>query len=364
MSAFFYIFDINMNTNSHTNITAMMIAKALAQADLRHIAACFSNAGFIVKTPADGILQVCQSSSSTQFSSHAQVLISIGIHGDETGPIELLAHNLHALIQRTETLAVDLMIVVGNIDAIAQGKRFIDTDLNRLFHDEQSRNQSHNNQSKEAKRAESIISATRDFFAGNDHREKWHLDLHATIRPSYYSNFAIVADLQSNSNKRALTSCMGAAGIAAIVFNPKSAGTYSYFTAEHFGAISATVELGQIAPLGQNDMQALQNMQTMLNNLLCAIPNSPNSSDSSDSLKIMPKPQIFKVAQEIIKLSDAFQMMCDTTTHNFTPMTQGTIIARDGSTIYVVQHAQEHIVFPNPNVHIGQRAGLMVTIKK
>ncbi len=340
---------MNMSTNLHTNITAMMIAKALAQADFSPIATYFSNAGFIVKLPADGILQIYQSSSYVGFSSPAQVLISIGIHGDETGPIELLAHNLHALMKQPQELAVDLMIVVGNIDAIAQGKRFIDTDLNRLFHT----NRPHH-ESKEAKRAKDIIRATKDFFKKNNHGEKWHLDLHATIRPSHYRNFAIIADLQSDRKKQTLTSYLGAADIAAIVFNPKSAGTYSYFTAEHFGAISATVELGQVAPLGQNDVNTLKNMQAILNKLLCGIPVS------SGTFNTTPRPQIFKVAQEIIKLSDDFHMTCDSNTQNFTAMTQGAIIAHDGTTIYTVHHEQEHIVFPNPNVAIGQRAGLMV----
>lgn len=354
---FFYTFDrnmdisMNMNSHSHTSITAMMIAKALAQADLTYIASCFSNAGFIVKLPTRGILQIYQTPSSypVHLPPPGQVLISIGIHGDETGPIELLAHTLHGLMKQPQTLAVDLMIVVGNIDAIAQGKRFIDTDLNRLFHT----NRPHH-ESKEAKRAKDIIRATKDFFAENIHGEKWHLDLHATIRPSHYRNFAIIADLQSDNKKRALISYLGAADIAAIVFNPKSAGTYSYFTAEHFGTISATVELGKVAPLGQNDVNTLKNMQVMLDKLLCAIPVS------SETFNTRPAPQIFKVVQEIIKLSDDFHMTCDGNTQNFTAMTQGTIIARDGTTIYTVRHEQEHIVFPNPNVHIGQRAGLMV----
>jgi succinylglutamate desuccinylase len=61
------------------------------------------------------------------------VLLSVGVHGDETGPIEMVAHVVDALSRAPQALAVDLMLCVGNIDAIAAGKRFIDADLNRMF---------------------------------------------------------------------------------------------------------------------------------------------------------------------------------------------------------------------------------------
>ena len=47
-------------------------------------------------------------------------------------------------------------------------------------------------------------------------------------------------------------------------------------------------------------------------------------------------------------------------THNFTSLKQGEEIARDGDTVYTVQHPEELVVFPNPDVRVGLRAGLMV----
>lgn len=52
------------------------------------------------------------------------LLLSVGIHGDETGPIEMLARLLGELAAAPQQLAVDLMIVVGNPAAIAQQWRF------------------------------------------------------------------------------------------------------------------------------------------------------------------------------------------------------------------------------------------------
>ena len=41
-------------------------------------------------------------------------------------------------------------------------------------------------------------------------------------------------------------------------------------------------------------------------------------------------------------------------------MRQGEVIATDGDTVYTVQHPEELVVFPNPDVRVGLRAGLMV----
>jgi len=47
-------------------------------------------------------------------------------------------------------------------------------------------------------------------------------------------------------------------------------------------------------------------------------------------------------------------------TANFTAFAAGTELARDGDYRYRVSHDEERIVFPNPSVKPGLRAGLMV----
>jgi|SRR5471030_1824916 len=313
--------------------------RALAEADFSVVAQRFSAAGFAVTQPADGILTIKAG------GERPSVLISVGVHGDETGPIEVVAYLLDALSQLASALAVNLMLCVGNIGAIRAGKRFIDADLNRMFRKERGTLEG----TSEAARADVMIAATTAFFDGAG-PVRWHLDLHTAIRPSVYPTFAIVPELIADQPRRELIEWLGLAGIGAVIMNPASVGTYSYYSAEHHAAAGTTVELGRIGTLGQNDLSQFADASLALDDLL----------RGADKREAKQQPHVFNTARQIIKLSDQFQMAFGKETHNFTALKQGEEIARDGDTIYTVQHPEELVVFPNPDVRIGLRAGLMV----
>ena len=80
--------------------------RALAEADFGTVAQRFRDAGFVVGTPARGILTV----KGAQNGTRPAVLLSVGVHGDETGPIEMVAHVIEALSRAPAALAVDLML--------------------------------------------------------------------------------------------------------------------------------------------------------------------------------------------------------------------------------------------------------------
>ena len=315
--------------------------RALAQADFGEVAQRFTEAGFTVGLPAKGVLTV---KSMHADAGRASVLLSVGVHGDETGPIEMVAHAIDALARTPEALAVELMLCVGNIDAIAAGKRFIDADLNRMFRVQRGDLAA----TFEAGRADDLIAATRDFFEGSG-PARWHLDLHTAIRASRYPRFAIVPELIEAGARRRLIKWLGQAGIEAVIMNPASAGTYSYWTAERHGAASSTVELGRVGTLGQNDLSQFAEAAQALDRLLRAQP----ALDAAI-------PIVFDTAQSITKLSDAFTMSFGRETENFTPLKKGEVIATDGDTVYMVKHDEEYVVFPNPDVRVGLRAGIMV----
>jgi len=319
----------------------MASVREFAAGDFTHIADRFANAGFQVRLPARGILQLA---SSSHVLRRPRLLLSVGIHGDETGPIEMLAGLMDALAGQPHALATDLMVVVGNLAAIEQGKRFVDADLNRMFRSERGDLQS----AMEAARADAIMRATASFFMAPD-ADKWHLDLHTAIRPSVYPAFAVVPAVVADVRRHALLGVLGRAGIEAAILNTKPAGTYSAWTASNFGAAGATVELGQVGTLGANDMGRFAAAHDTIDMFL-----------RTARPPVGIPPQVFHVAQEVVKHSDAFRMAFGSETHNFTAMTPGSLIAQDGETVYRVGEETEYVVFPNPDVRPGLRAGLMV----
>lgn len=316
--------------------------RALAEADFTHAADSFANAGFKVRLPARGIIQVV---SASHMLRRPRLLLSVGIHGDETAPIEMLAHLLDALSKEPHALGVDLMVVVGNIAAVAEGKRFIDADLNRMFRSDRGELES----AAEAARADAIMRATAAFFAGPD-ADKWHLDLHTAIRPSHYPTFAVVPALIADTRREALLGMLGRAGIEAAILNTKPAGTYSAYTAEMFGAASSTVELGQVGSLGDNDLGVVGATSAMLDGFI----------RTGRLAAAEARPKVFRVTQELVKRSEDFRMAFGPDMQNFAPMPPGSIIAEDGDIVYRVGSETEYVVFPNPHVRTGLRAGLMV----
>jgi succinylglutamate desuccinylase len=69
--------------------------RALAQADFGQVAQSLPRAGFTVGLPAKGVLTV--KPRPRPDAERASVLLSVGVHGDETGPIEMVAHAIDAL---------------------------------------------------------------------------------------------------------------------------------------------------------------------------------------------------------------------------------------------------------------------------
>lgn len=338
------------------------------------LAHAFSAAGFNAQQPIIGALQIRANTAQTT-QQRPRLMLSIGVHGDETAPIEMVAILLHELLQNVaqnpHNLAVDLLIAVGNIQAIQAGKRFIQVDLNRLFVDA-SRRPDNFNQSQEAARADQLMQLARTFFEGATSQNKWHIDLHTAIRHSHYACFAIVP----GEPTAPFLNWLEHAGIQAAVLNPEPSITFSSFTSQHCQAISCTAELGRIGVLGQNDLSQLAATQAALSALFKqGLPsNMPKNvtakqADNAPILndKYAPKSdqnitpmQTFKVAQEMIKHSDNFALTFDANTPNFTQFAPHTVIATDGERRYQVGDQPEYVLFPNPNVRNGLRAGLLV----
>lgn len=297
-----------------------------------------------------GILQI-----EPKKSSNTSLLISSGIHGNETAPMEIVEQIVNDIWNNQLQVNVRLMLMIGNPPAVNIGKRFLGQNLNRLFSAKYAESET---KDYETERAAIIEKAVTNFFqaqSGDDSPQvRYHFDLHTAIRPSQYEKFVVYPYMDDRPWDKDHIAFFGGADITTVLLGNQPAGTFSYFTSNQFNALSATVELGKVKPFGENDMQ---NFSGISDNLKCLIEAKPVKMVPFDNNRY----KVFKVKQEIIKANDDFKLILDDDVKNFTSFDQGTLLASDGNNEkYIVESTGEAIVFPNNNVPVGQRVGVLL----
>ncbi|MEX3812065.1 succinylglutamate desuccinylase [Paraburkholderia sp. BR13439] len=296
----------------------------------------------------DGVLVI---EPAQQHAGVRSVLVSAGVHGDETAPIELLSRIVADIAQGRAALACRLLVILGNIDAMRDGGRYRDDDLNRLF----SGRHLQLPHSHEAPRAAALEQAATRFFADASDAPgaRWHIDMHTAIRASVFERFALLPHT-GKPFSRAMFKWLGDARISAVLLHTTKGNTYSHFTAQACGADACTLELGKVRPFGQNDLTRFEGADLAVRALLAGTRMNARG-DAQATL-----PRVFTVVDQLTKQSDAFELLLAPDVPNFTPLAKGTLLARDGDYQYTVQRDEERIVFPNPAVKPGLRAGLLV----
>ena len=293
---------------------------------------------------ANGILLI-----EPEHTSHASVLLSCGIHGNETAPIELVEQVFKSIIHSTLQLNCRLLIVMGNQPAMLQNQRFCDENLNRLF---KRPNATHDN--LETQRAGEIMRFVDGFFDHEKGGLKVHLDLHTAIRGSKYEKFAIYPYQKTGQWLNAPMAWLAEAGIEAILLANKSSGTFSCYTDHYHGAVGFTVELGKARAFGDNDHGSLTEFKSALIDLL-QHPELISGNDHALSCRV------FNVVAEVIKRSEeGFSLNLSDDFSNFTQLEHGYQLTNDGDDSYVISGDEQAVVFPNKNVPVGQRVALVV----
>lgn len=298
--------------------------------------------GSRVEAPGEGLVVIEPAQSAFD------VLISAGIHGNETAPIELAAQLLQEVLSGALPLRARLMFVFGNPAAIRQGVRYLDEDLNRLF----GKPASQTGDGPTAQRARALEAAACAFFAASGPRAKLHYDLHTAIRGSAIEQFAIYPFPHEAGFDEVEIARLGACGISAVLLQSAPSPTFSYFTRRHCGAHGFTLELGKARPFGQNAEVNLDRLAAELRQLI--------SGTWHDHRHTAIAPQRFVVSREVVKTSETFRLHLDDAVENFTPLPQGFVLAEDGAQRFIVEEVDARIVFPNPKVKPGLRAGLIV----
>ncbi|TYL48576.1 succinylglutamate desuccinylase [Marinomonas sp. IMCC 4694] len=281
--------------------------------------------------------------------SEVSLVLSVGIHGNETGPIEVVNQLVKSILRGKLTLGVRMLVLIGSPVAANQAKRFCEVNLNRLFCGAWQQFDGY-----EAKRAQRLEKAVTDFYALPTDQTKQirlHYDLHTAIRGSEHEKFAVYPFIENAVYSKTQLGFLAACDVGAILFSHQPTTTFSYYSQKIHGAHAFTVELGKVFPFGQNDLSRFDGIKTALT-LLLETGNLAQSPVENLSL--------FRVLDSLIKEDESYELNIAQDVKNFTPFEVGFVLATSAKSHYCIKQTGDAIVFPNTQLPIGQRAGLMV----
>jgi succinylglutamate desuccinylase len=300
-----------------------------------------SGTGFVEDT---GILRL-----EPKQRSRISLVLSVGVHGNETGPIELVNNLVAAVLDGRISLKIRLLVLIGNPVAANLAKRFCDVNLNRLFNGGWK-----NYEGFEARRAQRLEQAISDFYAISDNEVecvKLHYDLHTAIRGSMHEKFVVYPYVKNAVYNKEQLAFLSASGINAVLLSHQPTTTFSYYSYVEHGAHAFTVELGKVYPFGENDLSRFADLDASLILLL-------EKGDFAESS--LADLQVFRVLDSLVKDDDSYELSIDNEVKNFTQFEEGHRMAHSKKSAYYIKQTGDAIVFPNTNLPIGQRAGLMV----
>lgn len=298
---------------------------------------------------AVGVLDITPPAGRANPNSEA-LIVSAGVHGNETAPIEVLNGLVSELIDGACALACPVLLILGNPPAMVAGERFLEVNLNRLFDGAHRRGEYDG--LAEAARAKFLEEACRQFATAHP-LALYHYDLHTAIRPSHRERFALYPFVQDRSVPADQCDFLLEAEVETLLLQHKAGTTFSSFSSSQLNAESFTVELGKVRPFGQNDLQRFSGIRDALRRRFRG-QAAPSPQPPFDQLTV------FKVVHEILNTGRNFRFHVPDDVANFTEYAPGTVIWEDDVTEYRVGDSPEAIVFPNPQVPVGHRVGLMI----
>ncbi|NHQ87559.1 succinylglutamate desuccinylase [Iodobacter sp. HSC-16F04] len=335
---------------SNFSIEPSFLAQVLAGKTCISLPYCLPN-GTHVQVMDEGVIRFEPKDPGDR---QLDVVLSCGIHGNETAPVELLDQLISQILDGQLRVRARVLFVFGNVEAMRQGVRCVAQDMNRLFC-----RLPDVDDGDEARRAAMLEMQLMRFFSRSiqDGKPRLHYDLHTAIHGSLIEKFAIYPLPPHGRDFDPLqVARLACAGVDAVLLQSTTSTTFSFFSSQHCGAAAFTVELGRAMPFGQNTHIDLSKMQSYLEGLI--------SGELPDYDGVPAHIGLYKVSREIIKQSDVFVLRVDAKMDNFTPLPVGTVLAEDGDIQHVVDEDDARMIFPNPYIEIGQRAGLVIVPAK
>ncbi|WP_406667466.1 succinylglutamate desuccinylase [Gallaecimonas sp. GXIMD1310] len=322
-----------------------LLAFTLANPDAAEPAQWTTAAGVSAELWDTGILQLTPAQPGGK-----DIVLSCGVHGNETAPIEIVRDLVKAILDGQLALSHRLLILLGNPPAIKAGQREITENLNRLFSGAHSKG---DNDNAERRRARALEAAVRRFYAAPG-RERLHYDLHTAIRGSKHEKFVVYPFLHGAPRSKEQIMFLAKCGVNTVLLSESPTTTFSYFSTNECAAHGFTVELGKVRPFGQNDMRRFAAAADTLAELV----SQPTVALADYDPSVL---NLYRISRVINKDSEQFQFTFGDDLENFTAFKKGHLLATDGTTEHRVELPEEAVIFPNAKVAVGQRACLLVT---
>lgn len=322
-----------------------LLAFTLANPDAAEPAQWTTAEGVSAELWDTGILQLTPAQPGGK-----DIVLSCGVHGNETAPIEIVRDLVKAILDGQLALSHRLLILLGNPPAIKAGQREITENLNRLFSGAHSKG---DNDNAERRRARALEAAVRRFYAAPG-RERLHYDLHTAIRGSKHEKFVVYPFLHGAPRSKEQIMFLAKCGVNTVLLSESPTTTFSYFSTNECAAHGFTVELGKVRPFGQNDMRRFAAAADTLAELV----SQPAVALADYDPSVL---NLYRISRVINKDSEQFQFTFGDDLENFTAFKKGHLLATDGTTEHRVELPEEAVIFPNAKVAVGQRACLLVT---
>ncbi|MGF1755968.1 succinylglutamate desuccinylase [Vibrio makurazakiensis] len=288
-----------------------------------------------------GVLEVVPANYTDQSKN---IVFSCGIHGDETSPMELADKLIEDIETGFQKVEARCLFIIAHPEATNAHTRFLDENLNRLFDDKPRET------NREVVIADQLKTIVTDFYKDTGVETRWHLDLHCAIRLSKHYSFAVSPKVRHAVRSKELIEFINSGHVEAVLLSNSPTSTFSWYSAENFGAQALTMELGQVARIGENQLDKLTAFDLAMRNLVA----------EAKPEHLSKKSIIYRVSRTIVRLHEDFGFMFADDVENFTSFKHGEVFGHDGEKPLMAKNENEAVVFPNRNVAIGQRAALMV----
>lgn len=138
--------------------------------------------GVQLKLYQRGVLEVIPENPTQETKN---IIISCGIHGDETAPMELVDSIIKDIESGFQKVDARCLFIIAHPESTLAHTRFLEENLNRLFDEKE------HEPTKELAIADTLKLLVRDFYQDTEPKTRWHLDLHCAIRGSKHYTFAV-----------------------------------------------------------------------------------------------------------------------------------------------------------------------------